>query len=484
MGSGILRDRRSRAGARRRCIAAAASLTAAVTGVTLACAASSSASPGTPRLPTTISVPSVTLPPVTVPTITVPKINPPKLKPPKLKPPKLPKPPLPPKPPSPPTLPGVPGAPGGGLPGPITLPGGVMLPSLGPYVEFGRVTYTDSASPYDPKLQLIIVQATSKAKAYVARLKAENPNIRVLAYQSFWLRPSADPQGQTGCLRGSGKYPSNWFMTSSSGHREVWHWPSGLVYQMNFANAAYRQACAQHAIQMARSIGADGVFFDGLATSVFWGALGKSCSSTARGASATCTSNANWQNAMAGALTYLSGRLHAAHLMVIGNVVGGDVPNVGGGGPALWRRYNRPMDGAMEESWVYGTNHRPLPASRVQAGISNVAWSEANGKYTIVNDDITNCSSCSGYGMAALMLVGQGHSSYDLSSGSYTTYSKWWDSYGKGAGMGVALGKYDTLKDGLLVRHFLNGLIVVNDTANPIVDALFGKVPADSAVIR
>ena len=29
----------------------------------------------------------------------------------------------------------------------------------------------------------------------------------------------------------------------------------------------------------------------------------------------------------------------------------------------------------------------PLPATEVQAGLLNTAWSEAHGKFTLVNDD-------------------------------------------------------------------------------------------------
>jgi hypothetical protein len=421
-------------------------------------------------------------------------------------PPSLPKPPVPkppaPKPPVPtppvpkPPVPAPPSLPGFGLPKPTlgtpappvgvpTPPSpGLGLPSLGPYVQFARVTFTNSPSQYDPKLQLIVVQASSAVKKYVAQLHSENRNIKVLAYQSPWLRPTNDPSGLTTCLAGKGSYPSSWYMMSSAGQREAWRSKAGPTYQMDFGNSAYVQACAAHAISIARQIGADGIFMDGLASSVYWDQLPTKCSSTARGASAACTSNSTWQNKMTAAVSVLTGKLHAQHLMMTGNIGGGNITGIGGGGPAVWQRYDSKMDGAMEESWTYGTNHKPVPASRVQNGLANVAWAEANGKYTIVNDDITNCASCSGYGMATLLLVGQRLSSYDLSAGSYNNYSAWWSSYGKSAGMGVALGKYSTQSNGLMVRRFLNGSVAVNDTTHAISDPTFGRVPADSAALH
>ena len=442
--------------------------------------------------------PAVASPPG--PGITIP--SPPPLPPlPLPPPPPLPKPPVP-KPPAPkppvskPPVPTPPSLPGFGAPKPTlgtptptvgvpTPPSpGLGLPGLGPYVQFGRVTYTNSASQYDPKLQLIVVQASHAAKKYVAQLHSENRNIKVLAYQSPWLRPSSDPSGQTTCLAGKGSYPSSWYMMSSAGQRQTWHSKAGPTYQMDFGNSAYLQACAAHAISIARQIGADGIFMDGVATSVYWDQLPTKCSTTARGASAACTSNATWQNQMTAALSYLTSKLHAQHLMMTGNIGGGNITGIGGGGPAVWQRFDSQMDGAMEESWTYGTNHKPVPASRVQNGLANVAWAEAHGKYTIVNDDITNCSSCSGYGMATLLLVGQRLSSYDLSAGSYNNYSAWWNSYGKGAGMGVALGNYSTQSNGLMVRRFLNGTVAVNDTAHAISDPTFGRVPADSATLQ
>ena len=353
--------------------------------------------------------------------------------------------------PAPPSVPGfttpTPAPPGGSghkKPPPASGPG--PLPPLGPYVHFSRVTYTDTPSSNDSKLQILIVQASYAAKKYVAAVHSHNPTVKVLIYQSPWLRPSSDPGGQTTCLAGKGSYPASWYMYSALGSRQAWHQRHvGTTYQMDFASPAYRRACARHAVQMARSMGADGVFMDGLATSLYWAQLPAGCVTPraaaqrskrrrarrghVRRASATCASNARWQSTMTSALAYLRGQMHGHHLLFMGNIGGGNVNFVGGGGSTVWERYDQELDGAMEESWTYGTDGKPVSASRLQAGLQNVAWAEAHGKYSILNDDIVNCPQCSGYGMAALLLVGQKLSSYDISNGSYGSYSAWWNQY-------------------------------------------------------
>jgi hypothetical protein len=408
---------------------------------------------------------------------------------------------------SPPSVPGFttpapPPAPGSGHKKPPPSSGPGPLPPLGPYVHFSRVTYTDTPSSNDSKLQILIVQASYAAKKYVAAVHARNPTVKVLVYQSPWLRPSSDPVGQTTCLAGKGSYPASWFMYSALGRRQAWHQRRvGATYQMDFANPGYRRACARHAVRLARSMGADGVFMDGLATSLHWAQLPAVCviprasaqrakprrarRGRARRASATCASNARWQSTMTSALAYLRGQLHGHHLLLMGNIGGGNVNFLGGGGSTVWERYDQQLDGAMEESWSYGTDGKPVSASRLAAGLQNVAWAEAHGKYSILNDDIVNCPQCSGYGMAALLLVGQKLSSYDISNGSYGSYSAWWNQYyDKGQRLGNALGSYYTQPNGLLVRRFSNGTVVVNAATRAVADPAFGRVPANAALIH
>jgi hypothetical protein len=208
----------------------------------------------------------------------------------------------------------------------------IQLPfqSFSPDTQFARLTYTNTPAPADAQMQTVVIQAGRTAPAYIASRRAQSPGITVLVYQSMWLRPGGDAAGETTCLPGHGSYPANWYLHSSSGGPE----PLSAVaasagYAMDFANASYVQACAQHAVALAQSVGADGVFLDGAATSVHWAQLPGAC------ASATCGSDGAWQSAMASALTYLAAALHRHHLLFYANVSGGNIDTCCGGGPEV-----------------------------------------------------------------------------------------------------------------------------------------------------
>src|SRR5581483_1306060 len=136
--------------------------------------------------------------------------------------------------------------------------------------------------------------------------------------------------------------------------------------------------------------------------------------------------------------------MHSHGLTLFANIGGGNQTSFGGGGPSVWQRYVSQLDGAMEETWTYGTNRKPQPTGVVKAGLANAAWSEAHNKYTIVNDDITNCEACADYGLAAMLLVTNGYASYDVSNGQYSKYATWWPSYQTAESLGPAVGSYTT----------------------------------------
>lgn len=357
----------------------------------------------------------------------------------------------------------------------------VARTALSPIAQFTRISFTDTPHPNDSKLQLAVVQAGPKAASFVKHLRQVASGIRVLAYQAFIVRAS-DGAGLTGCLPGKGSYPANWYLHGRSGSKAAWTGSLPSTYQMDIGNKAYLQACAKHALSIAHSMGADGVFLDQIGTSVHWEQLAVSCSGP--GASGTCSSDKNWQNAMTSALGYMASQLHAHKLMLFGNVGGGNITFCCGGGPAIWQRYVSKMDGAMEETWTYATNGKPVPTSEVQAGLANTAWSEAHGKYTIVNDDIRNCQACSDYGLATMMLVTNGYASYDVSNGAYSNYAAWFPSYNTAKSLGPAIGNGTRQSNGLMVRRFAAGDVVVNDTGHAISDPVFGTVPAHAGQFR
>lgn len=356
--------------------------------------------------------------------------------------------------------------------------------SSGPLAQFSRVTYDDTPSSSDARASMVVLQRGWAVANYVAQLRRDHPGIKILAYQAlWWMRPS-DIHGYSDCLTGTGTYPESWFLHDSHGAREVWNTgTSNLKYAMDFGNAAYLSACVKNMVADVKATGADGVFLDGAPSSLHWSQLRSPC---APSGSATCASDANFQAAMTHALAAVTAQMHANGLIAVANISGGNVTFCCGGGPKIWDQYVSQLDGSMQEAWTYGTNHLPLPATEVIAGLGNTAWSEAHHKYVMLNDDITNCQACSLYGLAAMMLVAGGYSSYDIANGIYTGTSNgvWWPSYTTAQAVGTPLAAYATLADGLMVRRFSAHTVLVNDTTAAINDPSYGTVAATSALIR
>lgn len=348
-----------------------------------------------------------------------------------------------------------------------------------PLAQVYRMTVSNTASTSDPHLQVAVVQAGFGASTYIAQLRSQHPGIRILLYKTlWWLRPS-DSAGYANCLPGSGSYPESWYLHNTSGAREAWNAGTSQVqYAMDFGNTSYAQACAQKLVSDAKAWGANGVMFDGSPTSLYWSQLPGTCGAT------TCASNSNWQTAMTAALYRAAVNLHASGFLVYANISGGNIQCCSGG-PAVWQRYMSVIDGGMEESWTYGTNHLPVRTSQVQTGIMNIGWAESHGKHMLVNDDVTNCEACSDYGLATMLLVTNGATTYDTANGTYRgSYGPWWPSYTTAQSLGSATGAARTLASGLLFRPFTGGYVVVNITASAISDPTYGYVAAYSALIK
>jgi hypothetical protein len=114
-----------------------------------------------------------------------------------------------------------------------------------------------------------------------------------------------------------------------------------------------------------------------------------------------------------------------------------------------------------------------------------VAWAEAHGKYMVVNDDVTNCESCSAYGLATMLLAANGHATYDTANGFYVgSYGPWWPSYATAQALGMPTRPARTLRSGLWYRPFRHGYIVVNISGRAISDRRYGWLAAHSARIR
>jgi hypothetical protein len=303
----------------------------------------------------------------------------------------------------------------------------------------------------------------------------------VLLYKNTVVAPN-DPQGIQGCARWNsslpyGGVPLSWFLMTPSG-TPVWNSHYSL-YELDPGNPQVQQACLSMAVSMAKLGGYDGVYWDSISTSLFWASLSPStCSSTA------CQSNANWQAGMTSFVANVSAGLHASRLLSFGNISGGNSGPQLGGGPAWWDAFQLwGLDGASEESFTSGTNHLPIPFGNWQLELANEAWNEAHGKYLLANADVGSSRALNVYGLATMLLAAGGYSSWDADSGNYYINEFWFPEYDTALKLGTPLGPYSAQANGLYVRRFQNGSVIVNPTTKTISDSVYGNVAAQSGMI-
>ncbi|HEX5196821.1 MAG TPA: putative glycoside hydrolase [Gaiellales bacterium] len=290
--------------------------------------------------------------------------------------------------------------------------------------------------------------------ATVTALKAANPGLKIFMYVDMM---SSDPTDPTGIADWVGYTDAcahpDWFLQDADGRRLIFQsYPSSRV--MDVGNQAYQDAGIAHVVAMARAAGFDGVFLDDANASLRWVVAGGSS------ASVSYPTDAAWQAAVYSFFTRVAPQLHAAGLQVVANIGGSTVT------PGLWQKWNTPLDGAMEESWTDGGEGLGQQVPDWSAKLANVAWSEANGKYAILNSYNTT-EAGNTYGLASMLLVAGGWSSYDTANSRYQSET-WYPEYDTAAQLGEPLGGYTVLPDGVYRRDFANGVVLVNPSTSPV----------------
>jgi hypothetical protein len=336
--------------------------------------------------------------------------------------------------------------------------------------RFSRVTYTNSTSAGDAgRFQLLDLGADA-SPALVASIHKAHPSVRVLGYFSL-VTESNNPAG-VGLCSPYGRVPSSDFLHTSAGAIVT----TGAEQWLDPGNPSARALCIDAMLAEAKRSGFDGIFLDQLNVR-----LNNGGEPACPGGSADCQSNGVMQASLTSFLTAAASRLHARGLLLVGNVSG-----VYGSFQPLWRQWGALMDGAMEESWGYGTDHRPIPQSVVIAELQNAAWSETRLKYVLANGDLpAHSETASSYGLGLALLVARGMTSWNVSEGNYGSYAPWYPEYTQAQKLGRPFTlSYDAQADGLFVRRFANGTVAVNPTTGTISDSTYGALAAHTAVIK
>ncbi len=207
-----------------------------------------------------------------------------------------------------------------------------------------------------------------------------------------------------------------------------------LVVGLDVGNAGYQQACVSHALGLARKLGFDGVFFDGVGAKIGYQFGGNPNLTIPEYPTVT-----SWQAAMYSFLANAGATIHAGGRLVIANI-GGAVWT-----PGLWQKWNGPLDGAEEESWTDGGAGIAQQLPWWTQKLADAAWSEANGKILMLHSWNTTQAG-NAYGLASMLLVAGGRSSYSTTNGNIVNYEAWYPEYGLSSFLGGPLGVTDACR--------------------------------------
>jgi len=294
---------------------------------------------------------------------------------------------------------------------------------------FNREQYdaTTGFTPLEAARHRVIVLQSPDAR-WVPYLHRWNPRLKVLVYQHVSFARADDPQASTVCtsLPADSATHRDWFLSGANGAPIS----TGVKYLMDIGNPAYQQACFANAIALAKGAGFDGVFLDGVDSSISY-----QFPAGANPAAAKYPSARAWQAAMYSLLRYGGQAVHAQGLLLFSNL-GGVLA------PGMWQQWNSPLDGAEEESWTDGGLGLAQQLPYWSRKLANVAWSEAHGKG---------------------VLLPAGRASYSTSA-TYASQETWYPEYGTAQRLGAPVGAYKRRGNGVFERAFTNGLVLVNPT--------------------
>jgi hypothetical protein len=283
----------------------------------------------------------------------------------------------------------------------------------------------------------------------VPKLKVRNPRLRVLMIVDMMSADPSDPTGISdwvGYTEADTNHPE-WFLTNTSGNRLPFKdYPTSFV--MDVGNPAYQQAGLARVINEAKTDGFDGVFLDDANASLRW---------ILAGGSAECAkypTDAEWQSAVYSFLRNTAPKLRGAGLIVAANIGGSTIT------PGLWQKWNGPIDGAMEESFTNGgTGRDSLANGQWPAKLKHALWSEAHDKIAL-DHTVTHTRAGARYGLATMLLAANGENKFYASA----QYSRevWWPEYTATRRLGSPLRNYRVLRNGVFIRRFTNGVVLVN----------------------
>ena len=322
--------------------------------------------------------------------------------------------------------------------------------------NFNRETYSYSSSlnlaSEAGLYQVMVLQSTDGA--LVRSLHAANPALKILLYEHPYVSRASDPAAWSTCTsyQNDMAYHQDWFLRTASGQYVVTK--SGGNFEMDMTNPAYQQACMANAVHLAKTYGFDGVFLDDIAASSVWDI-------PAGVVPAAYPTNAAWQGALTSLLSVATSTLHANGLLVYANLCGTVTT------PGLWQQWAAITDGSEQESWTDTGGGIAADKWSWPRKLADIAWSETHGKMAILHSYNTTQAG-DAFGLASMLLVANGMSSYSTSNANYTSSENWFPEYTTAQQLGNPTGAYTQLANGVYERQFQNGIVLVNPSATAV----------------
>ncbi len=313
---------------------------------------------------------------------------------------------------------------------------------------FNRAAYTFPSAPavaQEARRYSVMVLQAPWGKL-VHPLHHYNRRLKIYMYQFIMYARADDPEGLELCTSLPAAAAHNWFLRGADGQPLR----VGAAYGLDIGIPSFQQACAAHAVALAKRSGFDGVFLDGVGTLPDYEFGGPVAVPKYR-------TQASWMRAMTSFLQTMTSVVHASGLKVVANI----------GGPQAWQQWASIVDGAAEESWTDGGLGLAQQLPWWKEKLQNVAWSEAHGKLALLHSFNTG-EAANVYGLASMLLVAGGHTSYSTSNANYVGAEEWFPEYGSAEHLGAPLGHYRQLRSGVYERRFANGVVVVNPTLRSV----------------
>jgi hypothetical protein len=297
------------------------------------------------------------------------------------------------------------------------------------------------------RYNVIVLQSTDAG--VVPALRAANPHLKIFVYVDILRAVVGGLQSCTALSSDQSQHP-DWLLRSTSGQAVV----VANVYHLDISNPAYQQACVNGAIAMAKAGHFDGVYFDGVDGQPAYGFGGATPPAMPK-----FPNSAVWQAAITSMLQRSEPQIHAAGLLLVGNI--------GGETPSLFERWEGLMDGAEDEAF---TDLGQGPAQWLYwwpSEITDIKWSEAHGKILIVHSH-NKTEAGNVYGLATMLLAANGRTSYSTSNGNYGGYEVWYPEYSAAEQLGAPLSNYTRGPGGIYERRFAHGIVLVNPSTRTV----------------